>query len=144
MANEQAVNVLNRLLRAEYESLVPRLREADPFVSMESADDRRVIAGILRDVESHERDLSEMILRLRGAPASPRYSTDSGAIHYVTLAHLMPQILANLRQLIALYESSAGTTGDREADGLVSRILDNYRRGHAGLEKLHANLAAAK
>jgi hypothetical protein len=142
MANERAVEILNRLLLAEYESVAPRLAQADPYVSLPSSEDRAVVANMLRDVTTHERDLTGMILSLRGAPVTRRFSTDSGAMHYVRLSTLMPSVLANMRQLISLYESAAGTTGSREADGMISRILDNYRRHYAALEKLHANLAA--
>ncbi|MBK8267319.1 MAG: hypothetical protein IPK83_03060 [Planctomycetes bacterium] len=144
MANERAIEVLNRLLAAEFESVAPRLAQADPYVSLPSSDDQAVVANMLRDVTTHERELTQMILSLRGAPVTRRFATDSGGMHYVRLSHLMPSVLANIKQLISLYESSAGTTGSREADGLISRILDNYRRHFAGLEELHANLAAEK
>ena len=142
MANERAVEILNRLLLAEYESVAPRLAQADPYVSLPSSEDRAVVANMLRDVASHERELTGMILSLRGSPVTRRFSTDSGGMHYVRLSHLMPSVLANMKQLISLYESALGATGSREADALVSRILDNYRRHFAGLERLHANIGA--
>ncbi len=141
MANERAVEILNRLLLAEYESLVPRLAEADPYVSLSSAEDRARIAGIGEDVKAHVRDLVQMILKLRGSPAPRRFATDSGGVHYVKLSSLMPAIMANLRELISTYESASGATGVPDADMLIGAILDNYRRHFAILEKMHANPA---
>lgn len=142
MASEQTVNVLNRLLLAEYESLIPRLEQVDPYVSMLTADDRTQISRLLHDAQQHRRELSEMILKLRGAPIPPRYSTVTGGMHYVKLSHLMPEVLADLRNLISVYESAAGTTGDRDADALVSRVQHNYRLNLAALEKLQGRQPA--
>ncbi|MBX3396201.1 MAG: hypothetical protein KF841_12630 [Phycisphaerae bacterium] len=136
MANDQSVNVLNRLLLAEYESVISRLEQVDPYVSMLTADDRSQISRLLRDAQQHRRELSEMILNLRGAPIPPRYSTVTGGMHYVRLSHLMPEVLADLRRLISVYESAAGTSGNRDADALISTIQQNYRRNLSALEKL--------
>jgi len=141
MANERAVEILNRLLAAEYESIVPRLAEADPYVSLASSEDDAEIRGIGSDVKAHQRDLVQMIVKLRGAPMPPRYSTASGGVHYVRLSHLMPSVITNIRQLISIYESAAGATGHPDANLLVGAILDNYRRHLATLEKIHANPA---
>ena len=133
--------MLNRVLAAEYESLLPRLKESDPWVSLNSADDGAELIATVRDAESNVRELNEMILDLRGAPVSRRAATASSSVHYVNLSYLMPAILADLRRLISIYESAAGTTGHRQADALLSRILENYRRHLAALDKIHPNQA---
>ncbi len=137
MSNEQAVVVLNRLLAAEFESVVPRLAQAGPYVSLSTTNDRAEIDAILRDIQTHKRELTELILKLRGSPAPRRYATDTGGMHYVKLSHLMYEVIAGLRELIALYESSAGTTNNSEADALISRILDRYRKHLSTLDRIH-------
>ena len=136
-----SVDVLNRLLKAEYGNVVNRLREADPFVSAASAEDRLLLDRMLADESAHERDLSETIIALRGTPAPRDYPTDVGGLHYLQLSFLMPQIIAAKRALVKVYES-AGVTGDAGADGLKDRILENHQRDLADVERMHANLAA--
>ncbi|MBN2562995.1 MAG: hypothetical protein JXQ75_18890 [Phycisphaerae bacterium] len=140
MPDEQAIDVLNRLLEAEFASLVPRLGEANPFVSWPEAEGRTVIERLVADSEAHRGDLAGMILRLRGAPVSPRRSMTWGSVHYMKLAHLVPDIVAAVRELIEAYES-AGPTGNEGAAALVAGILADHKRQLAELEKLHANMA---
>lgn len=136
---ERAVDTLNRLLAAEYGSLVRRLGEAAPFVSWRSASDRAEIRRILSDSEAHQRELIQMIIRLRGAPIPPTYPTAVGGVHYLRLTFLMPQVIAGVRDLVRLYET-VGTTGDRDADALCGRILENHKRHLANLQRIHSNL----
>lgn len=139
---EHAIQTLNRLLDAEYGNLIHRLAEADPFVTASASDDRAVVRRMAADLERHQRGLVEMILKLRGAPAPPRYPTDLSAVHYLDLSYLMPQVISGVRRLVKTYES-AGTTGHPEADALIARILDDHRRHLAELERMHANLVPA-
>jgi len=136
MSHQNAVDALNDLLAAEYESLIPRLAQADPYVSWPAADDRALIEQMLADVEAHKRDLTQLILKLRGSPVPPRYSTETGGLHYVQLSYLMPAVIQSVREMIAAYES-AGPTGSAEADALNARHLADYRRYLTHLEKLH-------
>lgn len=136
---ERAVDTLNRLLAAEHGSLVRRLEEAAPFVSWRSASDRAEIQRMFSDTECHQRDLIQMIIRLRGAPLPPTYPTAVGGLHYLRLSYLMPQVIAGVRDIVDLYES-VGTTGDRDADALCGRILENHKRHLANLQRIHSNL----
>lgn len=140
---ERAVQTLNRLLTAEYGNLVQRLAEADPFVTGQSSEDRAEVQRMLADIKRHQQELIQMILRLRGSPVPPTYPTDMGGVHYLKLSYLMPQVIAGVRELVRTYEQ-AGTTGDREADGLVARILADHQRHLAGLQRLHSNLFQTK
>lgn len=139
MSDQVAINTLNKLLSAEYESLIPRLREADPFVSWPAADDRALVEQMLADVEAHERDLTEMIIRLRGMPLPPRYSAETSSVHYIKLDYLMPAVIDSVRRLIVTYEST-GATGHAETDALIARNLANYQNHLSMLEKAHSNL----
>ena len=135
------VDGLNRLLRAEYGSMLFRLHEASPHVTWTSAGDRLLIDRMMNDERTHERELIDAILDRRGAPAPRNFPTNTGEVHYLDLTYLMPQVLASKRELVRIYES-AGNTGDPAADALRSRILDNHRRHLAGLDRLHSDLAS--
>ena len=95
---------------------------------------------MLADVEAHERDLIEMITSLRGAPMTPRYSTETSGLHYIKLDYIMPAVIDSVRQLIGIYES-VGATGHSASDALIARNLANYQAYLTALEKMHSNLA---
>lgn len=139
MANEHAIDTLNALLAAEYASILPRLRQSDPFVSLSATDDRVTAYGLVNDSQRHEQALADLIMDLRGAPVPPSYDIDTTSYHYVTLEYLVPQIIQSVQQLIAAY-TAAGTTHNRPADALISRHLSDYQSRLASLEKMHANL----
>lgn len=135
----QAVNVLDDLLAAERASLLQRLGESGPFVSWSATEDHALVRQMLADEHEHVRDLVEGILKLRGSPSPAVVPTDTGGVHYLQLAFLMPQVIADKRRLVKKYES-APPPDDRLAEALVSRILQTHRRHLAELEKLHVNL----
>ena len=141
MAN--AVNILNGLLALEYQSLISRLEEINLFVALPAAEDQRAVQQLVADAKMHERDLTDLIMDLRGAPLPPRYSARTSSAHYVGIEYLMPMILENLKKLIAAY-TSVGPTGASVADKLINRNLENYRKHLVALEKAHANLLAAQ
>jgi len=136
-----AVDTLNDLLGAEFVSLIPRLGEASPFVTWPATEDQALIRQMLADAQTHQRELTQLILALRGSPNPPRYDAEVGALHYVKLSYLMPEVIESVRRLIAAYES-AGPTGSAEADALIARHLKTYQQHLAHLEKLHTGGAA--
>ncbi len=139
MSEPQTVATLSALLAAEYESPLSRLREADPYVSWPAAADRLLSEKLLADAERHQRDLSELIAGLRGAPTPRRYDAKTASMHYVRFDYLVPEVIRSLRRLIAAYES-AGSTTSPQADALISRHLADYRGHLTGLDKLHSHL----
>lgn len=139
---ERAADTLNRLLTAEYGNLARRLAEADPYVAWPAAEDRAAVKRMFTDLDRHIAELTRRIIALRGAPATPQYPTAMGGVNFLKLSYLMPQVIADARNLVRLYEST-GTTGDREADALLARNLEDHKRHLAELKRLHANLHAA-
>jgi hypothetical protein len=137
---DHAVDILNRLLAAESGSLIHRLRESNPFVNTRAASDHAIVGKMIADVQRHRHELVEMILSLRGAPAPPRYATELGGVHYLKLSFLMPQVIADTRELVKTYES-AGSTSYPETDALIAQILADHKRHMADLERLHAGMA---
>lgn len=141
MSNERTVDILNDLLEAEFSTLSQHLGECSPFVSMQSAEDQALLKRIGAEAREHQQAVADLIFRLRGTPRPPRMPTELGSIHYLTLAYLMPQIIAGLKALVRRYETASGT-GNPEADALISRIAAKYRTQLAELEGRHQALAA--
>ncbi len=142
MSDPQPVDQLNALLAAEYAGLLPRLREADPYISWPAAADRLLIEKLLADVAAHEHELIVLIYKLRGAPISRRYDAKTASLHYLRFDYLMPEILQSLRELIRAYES-VGPTGHAEADALVARHLEGCKRHLQALGPKHGRQAAS-
>lgn len=136
--NHQAdIDTLNALLAAEYGSLVHRLAEAGTHVTWPAAGDHQIVQQMLRETQAHQAALAESILRLRGSPRPPTYPTSVGGVHYLKLSFLMPQVIANVRNIVRLYESARVV--DKAAAQVVRRHLDDHRRHLAELERIHAN-----
>ncbi len=137
---QNAVDMLNDLLGAEFVSLIPRLGEASPFVTWPATEDQALIRRMLADAQTHQRELTKLILKLRGSPNPPRYDADTGGLHYVKLSHLMPEVIESVRRLVAAY-GSAGATGSTDADTLIAQHLKTYQQHLAHLEKPHTGSA---
>jgi len=137
MAASDVTQTLNKLLAAEYASMLPRLRQSDLFVALRAANERSLVEGFVRDNEKHERLLFGLIAELRGAPAPAQYNIDMAAYHYLDIAHLMPIIIESIRELIGAY-SSAGGTGHARADAMIASHLSDYQDRLKKLEALHA------
>lgn len=142
MTDPQTLDTLNRLLAAESGSLLARMPGVDPYTTLVTAEDRRLLDDLRRDVERHKLDIVRLIYDLRGVPDFPPPDPRVAGFHYVDLARLMPLVIGSLQSLIAAYES-AGATGHRDADALVARHLADYRRHLATLQKMHGHLLAA-
>jgi len=139
MPDEQTIDVLNRLLEAEEDSFISRLGEAAPYVDKSAMAGRTLVERMVADHSSHKRGLVEMILKLRGAPATPRRSIVTGGMHYIDLIHLVPDAIAGARKLVETYESVAGDSSNAEVSTLVARHLEDHRRHLAELEDLHSS-----
>ncbi len=133
-ANDQAVDVLNRLLQAEYHSLVPRLAEVRPFVDWDDAELRALVERLTADAETHIRDIAEAIIQLRGAPVTPRRCIMSTGMHYIQLEIIIPDVIADIRKMIDTYKA-VGQTGNADADTLIANILADHKQHLADLEK---------
>jgi len=138
MDHQSDIDTLNALLAAEYSGLVHRLAEAGAHVTWPAAGDHQIVQQMLRETQAHHAALAESILRLRGSPRPPTYPTSVGGVHYLKLSFLMPQVIANVRNLVRLYE--AARIIDKAAALIVRRHLDEHRRHLGELERIHANL----
>ncbi len=132
-ADDQAVDVLNRLLQAEFHSLVPRLAEVRPFVNWDDAEAHVLIERLTADAEARRRDIATAVMRLRGIPVTPRRCIMSTGMHYIRLDHIIPDIIADIREMIETY-NSVGKTGNADADALIARILADHKQHLSELE----------
>jgi hypothetical protein len=142
MSDDRTIQTLNTLLAAEHGNLIQRLAEADAYVSWPEAADHVVVQRMIDDVQRHQRELAEMIIRLRGAPIPPTYPTNLGGVHYLSLGYLMPQVIASVKGLIQRNET-VGSTSDPEAHALIARILRDHKRHLAELQRIHASMQPA-
>lgn len=133
MTHASLIDVLNDLLAAEQASLIHRLGESRPFVDDASAADWTAVEQLIDDAHAHERDLATLIQQLGGSPSPSRHDTATGAIHYVSLRCLLPDVRATLQALIAAYDAASGT-GSPKADALVTRNSTLYRRRQTAIE----------
>ena len=140
MAQRNAIDVLNGLLAAECGSILGRLAQADPYVSLATAPLVRTIDRLGRAVVTHEQNLVELIYLLGGVPISPPLDARGTSFHYLDLKRLMPAVLADLERLVAAYEAARGT-GQPAAEALIARHLDAYRNGLSELSRIDAAAA---
>lgn len=130
------IATMSRLLQAEQAGLVRLVTEAGAFVSSARAADRTRVERIAEDEREHERAMARLILERGGSIGPATLPTDAGGLHFLDLCHLLPLLIADERRLIRSFES-AESTGDEQADALVSRILEDHVRHLAELDKLH-------
>jgi hypothetical protein len=142
MADERAIEILNKLLDAEHVSFMQRLSEACPFVNVAEAAQWAKVTGMLTAAAARQRELTELIIKLRGSPVPPRRFAETTSIHYVNLSFLMPKIAAAVRDLVQAY-ASAGRTGTAEADAFIARGLAEQKRHLADVD-LPGSQPAAK
>jgi len=134
MSDQQAVDILNKLLDAENMSFVARLSEASPFAAPSETSQYLLISRLAAEARLRRQRLTNLILKLRGSPTPPRRAIDTTALHYMNVAHLLPRVAAALRDLAGAY--SAARTGDVDADSLIGSHLTELRRCVVDVEKL--------
>ncbi|MFH1419138.1 MAG: hypothetical protein ABII12_12745 [Planctomycetota bacterium] len=135
MADEKAIEILNRLLDAEYTSLAQRIGEVYPFVEGSKVAVKTVVERMVAAETDNQLQLAKMIVRLRGAPVTPRRTTATTGMHYLDLSFLIPKMVAAQKKLIRLYETT-GATGNADADALIGRIQAGHQSRLAELESL--------
>lgn len=133
---QAAVRALNRLLQAEYASVLRRLGESTPFISWASADESQALADMIQQESEHIERLISAILDLRGVPAPRRVDTSSAEIHYCELHSLIPRILADKQHLIGCYEQALADLKGSPAASVAGRILTRHRQHLEALQSL--------
>jgi len=134
MDNPPVAAVLNQLLDAEQQSLVLRVAESTPFVSLSEVTARNLIRAMAQASRMHRELLSEMILDLGGQPVPRRADLLSGNLHYLDLFAMLPQIIDAQESLDVRYRQlTPRLASDRRAAALAGQIL---ARHEADLQKL--------
>jgi len=140
MDNPTVAAALNQLLDAEQQSLVLRVAESTPFISLEEVAAGNVVRAMAQASRAHRASLTELILDLGGQPVPRRAVLLSGNLHYLDLQATMPQLLHAQEALIALYKQVAPRlSSEPRAAQQVNRIL---ARHESDLAKLTCSLPA--
>lgn len=134
---ETTIAILNELLEAEGKSLLVRMSEAAPFVSREGASSVEAVSSIAAEQSRHMGALIRGIVELGGMPVPRQPDASTTHLHYLDLAFLVPQVLADARRLIGMYERALERVAPGSASGaLVGRLLLGHRAQIGRLERL--------
>lgn len=132
-------SLLEDTVRRESRSLLQYVRDAFPWTS---AEERAALAEIERMIDEELRGAALLMRLLQRAHVPPPYigpyPMEFTNINYLSLDHLMPQLVARQRQAIADLERDVLSMLDEEARTLVNKVLDKKRQHLAALEKTTA------
>ncbi|GBD37140.1 hypothetical protein HRbin36_02270 [bacterium HR36] len=131
------LTVLNRIFAREKVSYLQYLKDAWIWTD---ADGRAVWKEISRVIDEEQRmlqRLAELIVRRKGILATAVFDERFTESHYVSLAHLMPRLVAYQRWLIQELEKDVRQLEDPEALALAKEMLEMKRRHLTALENLY-------
>jgi len=140
MDNPIAAAALNHLLDAEQQSVVLRVAESTPFISLEEVTVGNIVRAMAQASRIHRAALTELILDLGGQPVPRRAVLLSGNLHYLDLQSMMPQLLQAQESLIALYKHLAPRLASEP--GAAQQVNRIHARHEADLARLRAALPA--
>jgi bacterioferritin (cytochrome b1) len=127
MDNPAVAAVLNQLLDAEQQSLVLRVAESTPFISLAEVAAGNLVRAMAQASRTHREQLTEMILDLGGQPVPGRADLPSGNLHYLDLFSVLPRLLEAQESLVAQYKQrSPRLASDRQAAELAGKILTRH------------------
>ena len=127
MDNPAAASALNRLLDAEQQSLVLRVAESTPFVSLEEVEVANVVRAMAGASKDHRAALTELILDLGGQPVPRRADLGTGNLHYLDLQAVLPQLLHAQETLVDSHKQIAPKlAGEPRAARLAAKILSRH------------------
>lgn len=141
MDNPQAAAALNQLLDAEQQSLVRRVSEATPYLSLSELAAGNLVHSMADTCRHNCEQLSELILDLGGQPVPRRVDLATGNLHYLRLAAMLPQLVEAHEKLISSYrEVAPRLAAEPAASALANQILTCHE---ADQERLVALLPAS-
>jgi hypothetical protein len=136
------LNVLEGIVRRESRSLLQYVSESFPFTTSADKD----AAAKLQQMEEEERSAAMALagfLMRKGHRMSPYlgpYPMSFTSINYVTLAYLVPLLIAYQKQDIADLERDLAKISDTEMAAEIEKILEAKRRHLQVLMELGANM----
>ena len=135
MDTPRTIAILNELLAAEQDALLPHLLRSALVVSPTSAAELDTLRRIERETQEHSAWLAELILERDGAPALRPADTRVAGMHYRDLHHALPLLLNDCTARIDLYQRAAEQLGsDRDALALVDRIRTRHEQHRQTLQ----------
>ncbi len=144
MTQQGTIDILNRLIHIESRSLPAYLGEAAVFV--EPGDERA--AEVLANIQANQRGL---VQQLADAVRSRRGRVETGSfpmtftdLNFVSLGHMLPELLRYQRRDVAMIESCAqALVREPEARALAEEVLGSERAHLEQLEELHPSAAGS-
>ncbi|MCS7167852.1 MAG: ferritin-like domain-containing protein [Gemmatales bacterium] len=131
------LTVLNRIFAREKVSYLQYLRDAWVWTDAEGRTVWREIQRLIQEEDKMLQRLAELILRRKGILAKAVFEERFSESHFMSLAHLLPRLVAYERWMIGELEKDLAELDDAEAKALVEEILAMKRRHLAMLEQLH-------
>ena len=122
-----AADVLNELLRAEYRSHLYRLGDMAPHVSWPTVVQADLIDRAVGRVREHADRLAQAVLDLRHSPAPRTLDLATASAHYCDVPSVLPQLVAEKRRLVSLYEGAVARLAGHPAGDVVASLLAGHR-----------------
>lgn len=143
VAGRDAAAVLRALYQVETASLISALHNAHPFVSRADARALSTLERIVADESTCRRRIAGALAQLDAMPPPPRGNPQVARYFYTALPHLLPALLADVRQRIAAYEHAATLVDEPGAARAIADNLGQHRGHEAALRELQAALGEA-
>lgn len=101
--DQQILTVLHELLRAERQSLLHRVSEAELFVPPGGARLGRLIDDLAAQQRANLGELTELVVALSGSDPPQARDPSTGSLHYLGLDYVVPLLLQDVAALAAAY-----------------------------------------
>lgn len=138
------LSVLNRIFAREKVSFLQYLKDAWAWTGPDGRAVWKEISRMIDEEQKMLQRLAELILRHKGILATAVFDARFSESHYVSLAHLMPRLVAYQRWLIQELEKDTAQLQDPEALKLAQEMLEMKRRHLTTLEELHQRYGAKR
>jgi hypothetical protein len=136
--------LVQEIVRRESLSLLAYVRDAFPWATKAGG---AALVGLRQIVAEHDRAvvaLVKQLTRRRVAPASiGSYPSGFTSYNFLSLSHLLPQLVRTERESLARLEADAPRVADSELRHAVDQFLAGKRDRLARLEALTAPPASA-
>jgi len=143
-ALEQAIEMLNEVLKRKLNSPAAYVLEASPYVTDE---DQMIIAEIeamRKSDHRHAREAARRILALEGVPQSGSYDPSVADSNYLSVRYLVGQLLARIEQEIALVEQYRDRCEVLEAKDFFAMVVEDDKVHRDRLKEILDRLRAER
>lgn len=128
----QTADVLNELHQLELRTILPRLDCLLASSGRSDASQALSLGRVGRQAAEHRAWLAQAIDDARGAVWPASMNIQSAGLHYSSAASMAPLVAADIRQLLAAYETALRQPGLSSA---AIELIHRISRRHQGLLK---------